>query len=179
MTRKGGNPDIRSLIRTGRKTPLGKLKSSLNRGKVVHPSNVQGRYRKSLLNDTLLDSGFSPTDPRVSYIKTLFSLWVREKTNKELKEILEIEEILSVVKGSMIKHIYNKLLKGEQLDVEEMQKLKFMVDSNEKLHKMKHGEKKEIRTVDFKDVMNLYHIKKNESNRKNNAIRYSKDGSEV
>ena len=77
----------------------------------------------------------------------------------EVKEIVKIETTLKIIESSMLKHLLKKMNKGEQFDQWDMNKLKLIIDSNEKLYRMKHGETKTIRTVDFKDVLDLYNRK--------------------
>ena len=43
-----------------------------------------------------------------------------------------------------------------------MNKLKLIIDTNEKLHKMKHGEKKQVVTASVKDIMHLFNKKMEE-----------------
>ena len=151
-----GNPNMAQISKeksTGPKTDLGRIKIGI--GKIK-----KGRVRdKSILNDAMIDAGFNTNDRRSNMIKVLFSSWMSTKTMKEAKEILKIETTLKMVEQSMLKHLLKKMKKEVQFDTEDMAKLKLIIDSNEKLYKMKHGETKTIKTIDFKDVLDMYNKK--------------------
>jgi|TARA_R100001530_G_scaffold2717_1_gene4347 hypothetical protein len=140
---------------TGPKTDMGKVKNNI-------ANTTKGTARESLLDDAMLDAGFNPVDKRANIIKVMFTSWMNSKTTKKAKEIYNMERIMDMIELNMEPHLIKKLKDKKQFDPEDMNKLKLIIDTNEKLHKMKHGEKKQVVTASVKDIMHLFNKKMEE-----------------
>jgi len=88
----------------------------------------------------------------------LFLTWLKGRTGKEVKEILELENLYNMAKGEYYNKIANKLRRNLALDNNDISHLKFMKDTLESLHKIKYGTKTvninaavEIRDTMFKE----------------------------
>ena len=169
MTNKG-NPNIREISKksTGPRTIEGIAKQHMNRSShQIGNTQRLGRLDSSF-NRALLDKGFDPRDKRAFYVKQMFASWAKTIRFKDMNELIELENTFNVVKQSLIKTIYNKLSKEQKLSPDDMYKLKFLVDTGEKLYKLKYGTKltKEVRTVDYKDVMHWFDKKMKEEKKR-------------
>ena len=152
MTNKSPNHLLLRGTQTGPKSEVGKLRNSMS---------CSGIYRMRMveIKQAMLELGFDPRDKKVRLIKEVIMNWLRSRNSEEIKEILEIEAILEIVKNEMMSTVLKKSLEKKQLNQEEMQKLKFLVDNNARLYTIKHGTTQTIRTIDFKDVMDSFWIK--------------------
>ena len=130
MGRQGGNPDIRNVIRTGPKTEIGRARIGLNALK-THEDATED-YNE-------------------------FILWIKKKTGKEIREIIELEELYTVLKTDFISRSLDKILDGKPLSIIELQEIKLLRDTLEVLNKVKYGTKITTeKKITFEDITKTY-----------------------
>ena len=119
MAGKVGNPNIRSIVKTGPTTELGKFRVSLN---------------------ALKDGKRARIPPEAMEVFN----WYKSLDKKELNEILELKNVSFILKQIMLSAILQKIMNNEQLNKKELDTLRLWKETIVDLHKLKYGDKKVI-----------------------------------
>ena len=114
-----GNPNIRSLVKTGPTTELGKFRVSLNALKHGRKSQIPPEHIE------------------------LFQWW-KSLDKKEINELLELKNVSFLIKQLMLPAILQKIMSSEQLNKKELDTLRLWKETIVDLHKLKYGDKKVI-----------------------------------
>lgn len=120
-----------------RETPDVRLKKSLRKGRVYFPPE------KVVLFD----------DPE-TYRRDILGSWLQSMKAKDVREIVELENMFNLLKGAINDLTYKRLqLKGE-LTKRDLAKIKLMKEILVDLNKLKYGDKKVNVNVgvNYKDV---------------------------
>ena len=114
-----GNPNIRSIVKTGPTTELGKFRVSLN---------------------ALKDGKRARIPPEAMEVFN----WYKSLDRKKLNEILELKNVSFILKQIMLPAILQKIMNNEQLNKKELDTLRLWKETIVDLHKLKYGDKKVV-----------------------------------
>ena len=114
-----GNPNIRSIIKTGPTTELGKFKVSLNALKDGKRSRIPAEAME------------------------VFNFW-KSLDKKQINELIELKNFSIILKEITIPAIIEKVTLNEQLTKKELDTLRLWKETIVDLHKLKYGDKKVI-----------------------------------
>lgn len=113
------NPNIGKEIKPSAKTPAGKFFRDVS------------KFNRERVPGELLD---------------LYD-WCKSLDTKQVDYLLELKNMMGVLKANMITTIYNKLLAGEQLSRRDIDSLRLIKDVLVESHKLKYGDKKVIEKI--------------------------------
>jgi len=81
-------------------------------------------------------------DPKV-YRRDIFSNWISARSSGEMNELVNLENMFLMLKGSVDSTMYKKWLLGKgEFTTNQLAQFKLMKDIAVELHKLKYGEKK-------------------------------------
>ncbi len=128
MARIGGNPNLGLESSKGGKsrTEVGKFMSTVKRRDLskVPPQLVE-----------------------------LFEFYQGVKTKQGVDYLIEIQNIIRLLKKSIMPRMIDRLQHGEMINKQELDVFKTLIDAADKSHKLKYGDKKVIeRVVSFEDI---------------------------
>lgn len=171
------NMNIANEIKTGPTTEYGKLKSALrglkplgtlkknnNLNRMIEFGTDSGEARK-ILNELFRKSKYN-----ASKRYNLFVLWLKAHTTKQLREIVELENIYWLVQDKVAVSLINKTIEGKPLTPADIEQMKFLKDCLETLHNLKFGKKQVNVNTSFKDVRDLMGFDKTDEIIKNETI---------
>lgn len=94
-------------------------------------------------------------DPEV-YRRDLVYNWVRSYSSKQLQELMELENLFKLVKGTTDDIIYEKLVKNKgELNKKDLLHFKLLKEILVDLHKLKHGTKNVTMNVGYNDIREM------------------------
>ena len=91
----------------------------------------------------------------VSYDERLLVNWANSKKFKEIKEVVELENLFLLLKYGAQVRISDKLKSGEDLTKLDLEHLKLVKDTLVDIYKLKFGEKHVQVNVGYKDIQDL------------------------
>jgi len=149
-----GNPNIKDYAHLGgAKTPMGKLKCSLNAIKYKHNAIQLGTKGASVISKAL-------GDPDNKYklagesLKEYYEIteWIKSKTVKELDSIYKLEKLISILELDVSLRALDKVKDGIPLDDADRRQMTLLKDALVEHHKLKYGEKKINVNVSIKNL---------------------------
>ena len=90
-------------------------------------------------------------EPNV-YRPDLFANWVRSRTTKELQEVIELQNLVKLMKGDENQRVFKKLQLNQKLTSEDMGYINFVKETLIDIHKLKYGEKRVNLNTSLKDL---------------------------
>ena len=114
-----------------------------------------GRLRKDFnaVRTYPVPDGITP-DP-AAYRGDLLMNFIKSRKGTELVEIIELENMLRLLKGDEQRKIWMKIATNEDLTNGELKMLSLIKDLIVDLHKLKYGEKRVNINTDFKDIREM------------------------
>ncbi|MCH7535758.1 MAG: hypothetical protein IH948_08465, partial [Bacteroidetes bacterium] len=88
-------------------------------------------------------------------VKKLFIEWINSKTTGEVYSLLEIKNLLKILKLDFAQRLSKKVANGDSLDEVDMKRIQQMLEGFTNLHKLQHGEKKTIIKMDYQFIRDL------------------------
>ncbi len=127
-----------------------------NIGKEAHKGAAArsevGKFRVSLNSFKNKDSNITQFRRIPPEVRELFS-WFKALTKNEREFLFEMKGVYEVLKGNLLNSDFPKKVEsGEKLTKTELDQFKLMIDTLDKAHKMKYGEKKLNVTASYKDI---------------------------
>lgn len=99
-------------------------------------------------------------DPAV-YRRDLVQNWIHSKNAMELREIIELENMFCLLKGTTEDVLYKKLMNGSELSPSDIAKFKLFKELLVELHTLKHGQKHVNINANLKDIREIMWGEKN------------------
>lgn len=128
---------------------MARVVGSLEKGKVYLPSK-----------------GAKLNEGPETYRRDLVYKWIRSKSTKDIKEIVELENMFSLLKGTTDEIIYKKFVIGDKkFNKEDLAYFKLLKEVLVDLHKLKHGEKRFNVNVGYKDIQEMMFGKEDANNK--------------
>jgi len=94
-------------------------------------------------------------DPTV-YRRDLISNWIFSKETKQLKEILELENLFKLLKGTTDRIIYEKkVLENQEFTKTDLAYFKLLKETLVDLNRLKYGDKKVNVNVGYDDIREM------------------------
>lgn len=130
------------------------------RKKAHVPRSMAAKLRNSYnkLKQLPMPDGITPADNKDEvgvYRADLFLLWVKSKQGKELKEIVDLENLAQLLKGDAHQRVFKKIAQNQSLTAEDLSYIKLYKEIIETLHRMKHGEKRINVNASLKDIREM------------------------
>lgn len=154
--------NIKDAPKPGPVTEEGKLRSRLNSLKPMKATGNKG-YQKMVeveigKNEATTEAKHllrqlmkkSPYDMIHRY--NLFVIWLKSMTGKEIKEIIELENLFQLIKDRFAIEQLNSVAEGKPLNKLDIEKIKALADILEKLNTMKYGKKNVNVNVGYDDI---------------------------
>ena len=174
------NPNLPFEIKTGPTSEIGKLKVSLNAVKPYSLSkqmqlgrSPESKNRETLLSQLISESKTKETralikmlmkDRKFNEIKryNLLVLWLKSQTKKELKVLVELENLYSLLEPSVTTQILDKFIRNEPISKSDIEKAKFLRDTLATIQELKFGKKHVQVNTSFKDIRDFMGFEKKE-----------------
>ena len=99
-------------------------------------------------------------DPE-TYRRDLVYNWIFSLDKTKLKEIVELENMFVLLKGTTEDRIYGKLVTNKQIDKTDLAHLKLLKELLVDLNRLKYGDKKVNVNVGYKEIQEIMFEKKN------------------
>jgi len=157
------NMNIKNEPKPGPISKYGKIRASLNHTKPVNELTNQvggdseivkmmkdGEVHteaKQLLKELMKNSPHSAT-----HRYNLFVIWLRSMTGKDLKSVVEMENLFSFVKDRFAFEQLKKIENNEQLNRLDIEKVKVLAEILEKIHNIKYGKKQVNVNVGYDNI---------------------------
>ncbi len=145
-SQKSGNPNVLEDTfgkKTGPRTEIGKLKSSVNAIKYFGAGRKVVKSKPSPVVRMMEDAGvdFSKANDAIEK-RNLFEIFIKSKSTAELTEIQRLDGIIQVLDTDMSMRVMKKLEKGFALNDADMRLIRLLKDCVSTSHELKFGKKK-------------------------------------
>ncbi len=158
-TGRSGNPNILADLegkRTGPKTEIGKLKTSLNAVKHSGTASTLNQHGDSQITTMMKEAGvdFSKVEDAIEK-RNLFTIFIKSKSTEELTEIQRLDTIIQILESDIAVRTMKKLEDGTPLDDEDVRIIKLLKETLETSHKLKFGDKHLHAHVGYDDIRKM------------------------
>ena len=150
-------------------TKIGQIKKRIKKTKILSPIQITENNKDQLrqtakqsemgqaIVQTYPDLDFKEFDhEKFVQIRAAFLTWLNSKTVDEVYTLIELENLLKVMKFDISKRLHRKIAAEEDFDKTDWDRMKQVFEHLTNLHKLKHGEKHGITKIDFKDIRDMY-----------------------
>ncbi len=118
---------------------------------------VVGSLRKDYIHKPVAKLDDSPD----VYRRDLLYNFVHSLSRDDLKEILELENMFTLLKGTTDDLMYRKVLQNKELSPKDLAQFKLLKEILVELHRLKHGQKNVNVNIGYKDVQDMMFREKN------------------
>lgn len=103
----------------------------------------------------VIPASLNPSNSPDVYRGDLFNQWMSSKKGKDLKELIELENLLWLMKGDGKNQVWMKLIKNQQLSAYDFRFIDTFIKLMLEIHKLKYGEKHTNINVGYKDIQEM------------------------
>ncbi len=158
-TGRSGNPNILEDIegkRTGPKTEIGKLKTSLNSVKHTGTASTLNQHGDSKITQMMKKAGvdFSKVEDAIEK-RNLFTIFIKSKSTEELTEIQRLDTVIQILESDIAVRAMKKLEEGVPLSDEDVRIIKLLKETLEASHKLKFGDKHLHAHIGYDDIRKM------------------------
>ncbi len=151
------------------KTKLGQIKKGIKAVKILSTEDITERNKYKIKENakhsemgqaivqTYPDLDFQNFDiEKFVHIRAAFLSWLNSKATNDVYTLLELENLLKLMKLDMGIKLRKKIEDGREFDKIDWDRMKQVFEHLTNLHKLKHGDKHIVAKIDFKDLRDMY-----------------------